>query len=134
MSSVYEINKGINKPIEFKGLKAQYITYLAVGLVFLLVLFAVGYMAGVPVIVVLLVIGLSGFGLVSWMYKLSHKYGTHGLMKKAAYRQVPSAIICRSRKVFLEGLVKEVYGNSEHNRPDVSGSGNSIAAKKQSEK
>jgi len=28
MSSVYKINKGINKPIEFKGLKAQYIAYL----------------------------------------------------------------------------------------------------------
>ncbi|MBC7536286.1 MAG: DUF4133 domain-containing protein, partial [Ferruginibacter sp.] len=23
-NSVYQINKGINKPIEFKGLKAQY--------------------------------------------------------------------------------------------------------------
>ena len=30
MSSVYTINKGVNKPIEFKGLKAQYIAYLAV--------------------------------------------------------------------------------------------------------
>jgi hypothetical protein len=28
MNSVYKINKGINKPIEFKGLKAQYIGYL----------------------------------------------------------------------------------------------------------
>ncbi len=25
MSSVYQINKGINKPVEFRGLKAQYI-------------------------------------------------------------------------------------------------------------
>ena len=33
MATVYYINKGINKPIVFKGLKAQYIGYLAVGLV-----------------------------------------------------------------------------------------------------
>ncbi|TXJ24860.1 MAG: DUF4133 domain-containing protein [Chitinophagaceae bacterium] len=133
MSSVYEINKGINKAIEFKGLKAQYITYLAVGLVVLLVLFAVGYMAGVPVIVLLPVIGLSGLGLVNWTFRLSHKYGTHGLMKKAAYRQVPSAIICRSRKIFFDGLI-EVYGNGEYSHHDAGNSSNSIAIKKPSEK
>jgi hypothetical protein len=40
-TSVYQINKGINKPIEFKGLKAQYIWYLCGGLVALLILFAI---------------------------------------------------------------------------------------------
>ncbi|MBD0288989.1 MAG: DUF4133 domain-containing protein, partial [Flavisolibacter sp.] len=39
-TSVYQINKGINKPIEFKGFKAQYIWYLGGGLVALLILFA----------------------------------------------------------------------------------------------
>ncbi len=43
MSSVYAINKSINKPVEFKGLKAQYIWYLGGGLLFLLILFAVLY-------------------------------------------------------------------------------------------
>ena len=46
-NSVYKINKGINKPIEFKGLKAQYIWYLGGGLVILLILFAVLYIIGV---------------------------------------------------------------------------------------
>ena len=45
-SSIYGINKGINKPIEFRGLKAQYIWYLAGGLVGLLVLFAILYISG----------------------------------------------------------------------------------------
>ncbi|HMT97439.1 MAG TPA: DUF4133 domain-containing protein, partial [Ferruginibacter sp.] len=31
-NSVYQINKGINRSIEFKGLKAQYIWYLGGGL------------------------------------------------------------------------------------------------------
>ena len=32
-SSIYGINKGVNRPAEFKGLKAQYIWYLGGGLV-----------------------------------------------------------------------------------------------------
>ena len=42
-NSIYQINKGINQSIEFKGLKAQYIWYLAGGLVILLIVFAVLY-------------------------------------------------------------------------------------------
>ena len=46
-NSVYKINKGINKPVEFKGLKAQYIWYLAGGLVLLLIVFAILYIIGI---------------------------------------------------------------------------------------
>jgi hypothetical protein len=63
MSSVYQINKGINKPIEFKGLKAQYIWYLGGGLVALLILFAIIYIAGINVFVCLLIIIVLGSGL-----------------------------------------------------------------------
>ncbi|HEU4791365.1 MAG TPA: DUF4133 domain-containing protein, partial [Flavobacterium sp.] len=42
-NSVYQINKGINQSIEFKGLKAQYIWYLGGGVVVLMILFAVMY-------------------------------------------------------------------------------------------
>ena len=42
-NSVYSVNKGINKSIEFKGLKAQYIWYLGGGVVALLILFAILY-------------------------------------------------------------------------------------------
>lgn len=102
MSSVYEINKGINKPIEFRGLKAQYIGYLATGLVSLLVIFAVAYIAGVPVYLIIPVVGIMGFVLFTGVYRYSHKYGEHGLKKEVAFRRVPSAIICRSRKLFLD--------------------------------
>ncbi len=40
-NSVYQINKGINQSIEFKGLKAQYIWYLGGGVIALLIIFAV---------------------------------------------------------------------------------------------
>lgn len=101
MSTVYEINKGINKPLEFRGLKAQYIAYLGAGLVGLLILFAVAYITGVPVYLSLVIIALLGYALFSSVSRFSKRYGEHGLMKQAAARQVPPAVTCRSRKIFF---------------------------------
>jgi hypothetical protein len=100
MGSVYQINKGINKPIEFKGLKAQYITYLAIGLVILLILFAAMYILGVNLFICLLITVILGTALFLGVYRLSHKYGEYGLLKKAAKRYVPTAIKFRVRKSF----------------------------------
>lgn len=113
MSVVYEINKGINRSIEFRGLKAQYIVYFIVGIVGLLVLYAAAYIAGVPTLVCLAVTGILGFILYSYVYKYSNKYGEYGLMKEAAFRQVPSAIRCRHRRMFFElnGKNQKHYDN-----------------------
>jgi len=96
----YEINKGVNRPIEFRGLKAQYIYVLALGLAALLVAFSILYIAGVPVWLLLPGVVLAGSGLFFGVYRLSHRYGQHGLMKALAFRQVPSAILSRTRKLF----------------------------------
>lgn len=101
-TSVYTINKGINKPVEFKGLKAQYIWYLGGGLLALLILFAVLYICGVNTFVCLGLIVLLGAGLFLYVYRLSHTYGEHGMMKKVARRGIPKAIKVRSRKVFIK--------------------------------
>lgn len=98
---VYAINKGINKPIEFKGLKAQYIGYLAGGLVTLLVLFAILYITGVPLYGCILVVGLAGGGLFYKVFALSHKYGQYGLMKRRMVRFVPGYLKFNSRKLFI---------------------------------
>ena len=63
-NSVYQVNKGINQSIEFKGLKAQYIWYLGGGVVALLVLFAILYFIGLPSLVCVGVIGGAGTFLV----------------------------------------------------------------------
>ncbi|MDQ0107469.1 fatty acid desaturase [Chitinophaga terrae (ex Kim and Jung 2007)] len=106
MSSVYEVNKGINASIEFKGLKAQYIIYLAAGLVALFLLFAATYILGVSAYIILPVILLLGAGYVTLLYHLSHKYGQHGLMKTGAYRSIPTVIRCRTRKTFTSLVSK----------------------------
>ena len=42
----YPINKGIGRPVEFKGLKAQYLFLFAGGLLAAFILFIILYMAG----------------------------------------------------------------------------------------
>lgn len=101
INSVYKINKGINKPIEFRGLKAQYIMYLAIGLLFLLILFAILYVTGVNMFVCLGITAVFGTGLFMTVYQLSARYGQHGLTKKLAARNIPVRIRITSRKIFL---------------------------------
>jgi hypothetical protein len=101
MSSVYPINKGINRPIVFQGIKAQYIGYLAGGLVGLIILFAILYLCGVNTYACMLII----FGLGTWLiYTVSHlsrKYGKYGLMKRQAKRLLPDYLWFNSRKLFI---------------------------------
>jgi hypothetical protein len=101
-TSVYRINKGINKPIEFKGLKAQYIWYLGAGLVGLLVLFAILYITGVNMFICLALILSLGTLLFVFVFRLSHRYGQYGLMKAAAKRSIPQHVTGNGRKIFLE--------------------------------
>ena len=101
MSTVYPVNKNINKPVEFKGLKAQYIWYLGGGILCLLILFALLYICGVNPIVCLAMILVLGAALFLHIYRLSHKYGEHGMMKRLAKRGVPAIIKVYSRKGFV---------------------------------
>lgn len=100
-TSVYSINKGINRPIEFKGLKAQYIWYLGGGLLALLILFAILYIAGVNTFLCLFIIAAAATGLFMHVYKLSRKYGQHGMMKTLARRSIPPVVKSYSRKTFI---------------------------------
>lgn len=99
--ALYQINKGINKPIEFKGLKAQYISYLAAGLVLLLIGFAIMYILSVSVVICIVIIVILGSALFYQVFRLSHKYGEYGLMKKTAKRYMPNHLKFSSRKIFL---------------------------------
>lgn len=101
-NSVYQINKGINKSIEFKGLKAQYIWYFAGGVIVLLILFAIMYIAGINSFIGMGIILLAGTGLVMKIYRLSNTYGEYGMMKAMAKRRVPKVIKSYSRKIFLQ--------------------------------
>ena len=97
----YSINKGINAAIEFRGLKAQFIVYLVAVVVGSFVGFGLMHAAGVNAYVsTSLALGLGGFG-TGRVFGLSRKYGQYGLMKRAARRKVPGALLSRSRLFFV---------------------------------
>ncbi|AXB57747.1 DUF4133 domain-containing protein [Flavobacterium fluviale] len=102
MNSVYQINKGINQSIEFKGLKAQYIWYLGGGVVCLMILFAILYIVGVPSLICVGIIGTAGGFLVFKIYRMSNQYGEYGMMKAFAKKQIPKFINVKSREVFIK--------------------------------
>jgi hypothetical protein len=91
----YNINKGIGKSVEFKGLKSQYLFLFAGGLLTVFVLFVIMYLAGTDQWVCI------GFSIVAasvlvWLtFSLNAKYGEHGLMKLMAKRQHPRYLINR---------------------------------------
>lgn len=100
MSSIYQINKGLGRAIEFRGLKAQYIGFLAGGLVGLLLLFAALYICGFPLYGCIALVGALGFALFTVVFRMSAKYGRFGLLKKMAKRSIPACLISRSRHLF----------------------------------
>jgi len=102
MASVYTVNKGINRSIEFKGLKAQYIWYLGGTVFTLLVVFALLYIIGLPPLLCVAIILGAGAVLVMKIYRMSHKYGEHGMMKALARKQLPKALRLRDRSVFIQ--------------------------------
>ncbi|WP_270416088.1 DUF4133 domain-containing protein [Bacteroides caccae] len=97
--SEYPVNRGIGKPVEFKGLKSQYLFIFCGGLLAVFVVFIVLFMAGVNQwLCIGFCIGfiVSASLLLVWQtFRLNAKYGTHGLMKAAARKRHPRFIISR---------------------------------------
>ncbi|WP_217607286.1 DUF4133 domain-containing protein [Chitinophaga sp. GbtcB8] len=110
--TVYTINKGINRSIEFKGIKAQYIIYLAAGLLLLLIIFALLYVVGVNTYVSLGIIIPSGVVLYSAVQRFSKRFGEHGLLKHNARKHLPGFVSARSRKLFIQ-LSEKDYEKKE---------------------
>jgi len=93
--NTYKINKGIGRTVEFRGLKAQYLFIFAGGLLGMLILVMILYMAGTGSYICLF-LGTGGASLIVWQtFSLNRKYGEHGLMKMGAKKRHPRYIICR---------------------------------------
>lgn len=101
MAPVYQINKGVNRPIEFKGIKAQYILFLAAGMVFLLLVFAIAYLAGCNAYLLLIITLPAGAAWYAMLMRWSKKYGAHGLAKKISKQQLPRCVKSKGSKMFF---------------------------------
>lgn len=91
----YNINKGIGKDVEFRGLTAQYLFLFAGGLLAVFILFVVLYLAGAGELPCIAFGVVAGTGIVWLTFHLNTKYGKNGLMKLAARRSRPRRIIHR---------------------------------------
>ena len=105
--SDFEINKGVGREVEFKGLRAQYLFIFAFGLLAVFVVFVIMYMAGIGQWVCI------GFGVIAasvlvWAtFRMNAKYGEWGLMKLQALRRHPRYIINRRRFLRLFSLTSK---------------------------
>jgi hypothetical protein len=91
----YNVNRGIGKPAEFKGLKSQYLFIFAGGLLGLFVVFVIMYMIGIGQWVCIAFGVISALVLIYGTFYLNGKYGEHGLMKVQAKRNHPRYVINR---------------------------------------
>lgn len=94
----YRINQGVNRPLEFKGIRAQYLIYMVIGLLALLFLFVVLYLIGITLYLTLPIVGTLGTLLFSLVSKYSKKYGANGLAKQAGFKALPKALKTRTIK------------------------------------
>jgi len=58
----FEINKGVGREVEFKGLRAQYLFIFAAGLLAVFVMFVIMYMAGRRTVNLHRFRGIGGYG------------------------------------------------------------------------
>ncbi|MGF7076219.1 DUF4133 domain-containing protein [Mucilaginibacter sp. 3215] len=111
-NSIYIINKGINKSIEFRGLRAQYIWYFAALVMGLLIVFATLYILGAGTTICLAVTGSAAvYGSIK-IFSLSRQYGEHGLMKAAAKKRLPRVLKSYSRRFFQQFT----FNNQRHEK------------------
>lgn len=102
VTKVYPINRGINRPITFRGLKAQYILYGGGIIAGDLLLFAVLYISGLNSwFCIIIAFGLGSYG-TSIVYRLSNRHGEFGLARKRATKRIPKTIRSSSRKIFTQ--------------------------------
>lgn len=76
------------------------------GLVILMIIFAILYIAGINIFICLIIIFSAGTTLFMYVYKMSRTYGQYGLMKKIARKAVPKVIksysIVKMKKMLLK--------------------------------
>lgn len=102
MPAIYTMHRRVNAPVEFKGLKGQYILFAGGTVVADLFLFAILHILGVnDLICLVLCFGTGAIG-ISGAYHFSRRYGIHGWRKRRMARKIPAALRSNSRRIFIQ--------------------------------
>lgn len=76
----FEINRGANAPLEFKGLKGQHLLYCAIYIIVDFLAILMLYVAGLPVILWIIYSLVSMIGGIGYFIYRNKKYGSKGLL------------------------------------------------------
>ena len=93
----FNVNKGIGKPAEFKGLHSGYLFIFVGGLLAVFVMFVIMYMVGINQWICIFFGAGSAISLVWLTFTLNRNYGAHGIMKLQARMYRPFYLINRLR-------------------------------------
>ncbi len=91
----YNIHRGVDKPVEFKGLFGQYLFIFVCGVLLTFVVFVVLYLSGVDQTVCFGFAVCASLLLGAGTFRLQAKYGRFGLLKRFASMRHPRRIVHR---------------------------------------
>ena len=95
--ATYQVNRGVGKPVEFLGLRAQYVIYLVV-----LTICVISF-SFILNLLLKNAIGALLFGVITFLlaicscFKLNNTFGEHGLMQLMASKKVVKHISITKR-------------------------------------
>lgn len=89
----YVVNKGVGRPLDFYGLKEQFILYFAAGIVVAVaVYFVLAFISQLFAVVVAVLLALTDYFVC---YYFNSKYGVSGMTKNFAMKACPERIMIR---------------------------------------
>lgn len=89
----YVVNKGVGRPLDFYGLKEQFILYFAAGIVVAVAIyFVLAFISQFIAVTVAALVAVADYFLC---YYLNAKYGVCGMSKSFAMRSCPERIMIR---------------------------------------
>lgn len=88
----FEINRGANTPLEFKGLKGQHLLYCAIYIIADFLIILILYVLGLPMILWIIYSLVSMIGGIGYFIYRNKKYGTKGLLDLKMRELTPNVI------------------------------------------
>jgi hypothetical protein len=88
----FEINRGANTPLEFKGLKGQHLLYCAIYIIVDFLAILILYVLGLPMILWIIYSLVSMIGGIGYFIYRNKKYGTKGLLDLKMKELTPNVI------------------------------------------
>jgi len=97
---LYDINKGVGRPLDFFGLKSHFILYFVVGMgVAFLLFFVLRLISDVASYIVAGTVAIVTYVVC---YHLNNKYGVHGIGHKMAMGMCPERVSPRRAKSLVK--------------------------------